>query len=98
MVQTVNSILLPPGQQKIFLEKPRVLRRIFFRITALLPLTANYQSNVSFDDPMFYTFYALMGPTTYFEASGEGIYQGNVWVRNASTVSIYYAVSEILIE
>ena len=97
MVQTVKSLILSAGQQKIFLEKPRVLRRIFFRITALLPLTANYQSKVSFDDPMFYNYYALLGPTTYFEASGDEIYQGNIWVRNVSTVTIYYTVSEILI-
>ena len=98
MAQTVKSISLQAQQQKIFLEKPLVLRRIFFRITALLPLAANYQSKISFDDPMFYDFYSLLGPAVYFEAKGEGICQGDIWVRNASTISVYYAVTEILVD
>jgi len=97
MAQTVKSLRLSPGQQKIFFEKPCVLHRIFFRITAVLPLTANYLSKVSFDDPMFYTHYTLLGPTTYFEASGEGIYQGNIWVRNASVANLLYTTTEILV-
>ena len=97
MVQTVKSLTLHPGQQMILIEKPLVLRRIFLKISALLPLTANYLSEISFDDPMFYSFYALLGPNVYFEAKGEGIFQGNVWVRNASTTSIFYTATEILV-
>ena len=96
MVQTVNSVILSPGQQKIFCEKPLALRRIFFRITALLPLTANYSSEISFDDPLFYSYTVLIGPTIYFEAAGQDVFQGNIWVRNVSTVSIWYSTTEIL--
>ena len=97
MVQTVKSLSLPPQQQKIFIEKPRVLRRIFFGISAVLPATAGYRSEISFDDPGFYTYYTLIGSTVYFEAKGEEICQGNVWVRNESTISITYSATEILV-
>ena len=97
MVQTVKSWSLPSQQQKIFLEKPRTLRRIFFEISAVLPATAGYRSEISFDDPMFYTYYTLIGPILSFEAKGEGIFQGNVWVRNVSSVSITYSLSETLV-
>jgi len=97
MAQTINYWTLPPGQQKIFFEKPRALSRIFFKISAILPLTANYGSKISFDDPMFYTFYFLLGPVLFFEAKGEGIFQGNVWVRNVSAINITYSTTEILV-
>ena len=97
MAQTVKSWVLLPGQQKIFIEKPHALSRIFFRITALLPLTANYTSKISFDDPLFYTYYLLLGPVIFFEAKGEGIFQGNVWVRNVSAIAITYSTTEILV-
>ena len=97
MVQTVNSVILSPGHQKIFCEKPLALRRIFFKISALLPLTANYGSRISFDDPLFYTSYLLIGPVLSFEAKGKGIFQGNVWVHNESTISITYSTTEILV-
>ena len=97
MTQTVKSHALPPGQQILFIEKPRALRRIFIKISAVLPLTANYRSKISFDDPMFYTFYLFLGPVISFEAKGEGLFQGNIWVRNESTVSIIYTATEILV-
>ena len=97
MVQTVRSLSLHPGEQTVLVEKPHALSRIFFGISALLPLTVNYKSKISFDDPMFYTYYILLGPTIYFEAKGEGIFQGNVWVRNESTISITYSLTEILV-
>jgi len=96
MAQTVKSQALYPGQQIVLIEKPHALSRIFIRISALLPQAANYRSKISFDDPMFYTYYILLGPTTYFEAKGEGIFQGNVWVRNESNISITYTATEIL--
>jgi len=97
MTQTVKSQTVSPGQQILFIEKPRALRRIFIKISAVLPLTANYRSKISFDDPMFYTFYLFLGPVICFEAKGEGLFQGNIWVRNESTVSIIYTATEILV-
>ena len=97
MAQTVKSIRLQPNQQGIFLERPHVLSRIFFRIVAILPTTANYISKISFDDPLFSDYYTLLGSNTFFEAEGNGIFQGNVFVWNLSSINILYSVSEILI-
>ena len=97
MVQTVKSIRLASGQQGVFLEKPHVLSRVFFKITAILPTTSNYMSEISFDDPTFRSFYVLNGPAKYFEAKGEGIFQGDVWVLNASDQNLQYTATEILI-
>ena len=97
MVQTVKSVRLPPDQQGIFLERPHALSRIFFKITAILPLTVNYESRISFDDPLFVDYYTLLGSNIYFAAEGDGIFQGNIFVRNQSTVNILYSVMEILV-
>ena len=97
MVQTIKSVRLLPGQQGIFLERPHVLSRIFFKIIAILPQTVNYMSKISFDDPLFVDYYSLLGSHTYLEAEGEGIFQGNIFVRNESSVNILYSVIEILI-
>ena len=96
MVQTVKSLRLQPGQQGIFLKRPHVLSRIFFKIAAILPQTVNYQSKISFDDPLFFDYYTLLGTNTYFEAEGDGIFQGNVFVRNESSINILYSTIEIL--
>ena len=97
MVQTVQTVILHAGQQKIFFEKPHVLSRIFFKIVAILPTTANYMSKISFDDPLFVNYYTLLGSNTYFEAEGGGIFQGNIFVRNESSVNILFSIIEILI-
>ena len=97
MVQTIRSETLLPGQKMILLEKPLVLNRIFFSIRALADQSAWYQSKVSFDDPLFHSFYVLNGPGKYFEAKGEGIFQGDVWVLNASDQNLQYTATEILI-
>ena len=97
MVQTVMYSSLPSGQQKIFLEKPRVLRRIFFKIVALLQPTVGYPSKISFGDPMFYSYFVLNGSNTSLESEGEGIYQGDIWVRNQSNITVGYTATEILI-
>ena len=97
MVQTVKSIRLPPGQQKIFLKRPHVSCRIFFKVVAILPLTVNYESRISFDDPLFLEYYTLLGTNTYFEAEGDGIFQGNVFVHNNSSVNILFSTTEILV-
>ena len=97
MVQTVKSLRLSIGQQKIFLERPRALSRIFFKIVAILPQTVNYESRISFDDPLFLEYFTLLGTNTYLEAEGDGIFQGNIFVLNKSTVNILYSVTEILV-
>jgi len=97
MVQTVKSIRLASGQQGVFLEKPHVLSRVFFKITAILPTTSNYMSEISFDDPLFVDYYTLLGANTSLEAEGDGIFQGNIFVSNQSTVNILYSTIEILI-
>ena len=97
MVQTVVSKTLSAGSKMIFLEKPRALIRIFFSIRALADQSTWYQSRLSFDDPLFHSYYVLDGPAKYFEARGEGIFQGDVWVLNASDQNLQYTATEILI-
>ena len=97
MVQTVKSLTLSSGIKQIIFEKPHVLRRIFVRIVSLLPTSAGYKSNISFDDPSFYSFFTLTAKDTSFEVRGEGIFQGNIWLRNQSSVSIMYTATEILV-
>ena len=97
MVQTVQTLTLHAGQQKIFFEKPHVLRRIFVSIQVLAPPEAWAESRISFGDPMFYSYYTLAGFSKYFEAKGEGIFQGDMWVFNNATGDLSYTLSEILI-
>ena len=97
MVQIVKSVRLQPGQQGIFLERPHVLSRIFFKIVAILPHTVSYMSKISFGDPLFLEYYTLLGTNIYFEAEGSGIFQGNIFVRNESPVNILFSTAEILI-
>ena len=96
MVQTVKSWSLHPGQQMILVEKPHALRRIFIKILALLPLTSNYRSKISFDDPEFNSFYVLDESARYFEAKGEDICQGDIWVLNVSNMNLLHTATEIL--
>ena len=97
MVQTVWSLVLSPGGKSIIVKKPLVLCRIFFSITAFAPSNEWHRTKISFDDPSFISFYILDGPARYFEAKGEGIFQGNVWIYNQSTVDLLYTSTEILI-
>ena len=97
MVQRVWTETILAGHKKIMFEKPLVLRRIFFSINALVPPDAWCESRVSFDDPMFYSFYTLAGYSKYFEAKGEGIFQGDVWVLNTSGVGVLYTSTEVLV-
>ena len=97
MVQTVQSIILPAGQRKMFFEKPHVLSRIFCSIRVLVPPETWAESRISFDDPMFHSYYTIAGFSKYFEAKGEGISQGDVWVLNAATGDMLYTITEILI-
>ena len=98
MAQTVVSLTIPAGQQRVLIEKPLSLYRIFFSVRAIAPDTSWYQSKISLGDPLFRTFYVIDGPAKYFEATGEGIFQGDVWVRNTSAMSLFYTASEILVE
>jgi len=97
MVQTVMSKTLLAGEKKLLIEKPRILRRIFFSIRALSDQSTWYQSRISFDDPLFHSYYVIDGPAKYFEAKGEGIFQGDVWVLNASDQNLQYVSTEILV-
>ena len=97
MVQTVQTIILQAGQQKIFFEKPHVLRRIFVSIGVFAPPEAWAESRISFDDPMFHSYFTLAGFSKYFETKGEGIFQGDIWVFNNTTGDLPYALTEILI-
>jgi len=96
MVQTIRTVSIAPGQKKIMIKKPQVLCRIFFSIQAFADLNMWYQSKISFDDPNFTSYFSLNGPAKYFAAKGENIFQGNVWVLNASTVDLQYSATEIL--
>ena len=97
MVQNIRTLTILAGKKIIVFEKPQVLRRIFFSVRALADQTAWYKSMVSFGDPRFYSFYVLNGPAKYFEAQGEGIFQGDVWIWNASDQNLEYTITEILV-
>ena len=97
MVQTVRSETILAGSKKIIFEKPLVLHRIFFSINVLVPPDTWCESRVSFDDPMFLSYYTLAGYTKYFEAKGEGISQGDVWLFNTSSGDVLYTFTEILV-
>jgi len=96
MVQTICTLMIPAGIRKIILERPHSLHRIFFSVGVIIDLSGWYDSRMSFDDPRFDSFYALNGARTYFEAKGEDIFQGDVWIYNASDKSLYYSATEIL--
>ena len=97
MVQTVKSLTMASGIKKIIFEKPLVLRRIYVKIVSILPQSEGYKSNISFGDPSFYSYFIITGGHPEFEAKGEGIFQGDIWLRNQSSVSIYYTATEILV-
>jgi len=88
--------MVPAGQKTIMIEKPHALNRIFFSVMVITPTTTWYDVRMSFDDPMFSSFYSLTGWTKYFEARGVDIFQGNVWVRNYSDKDLYISATEIL--
>ena len=96
MVQTVRSITILAGEKMIIVEKPQVLHRVFFSVQVFADPTAWLESKISFDDPLFISFYALDGPARYFEARGDDIFQGNVWVYNISDTNLLYSATEIL--
>jgi len=97
MAQTLRTITLSAGDKTILVAKPLVLCRIFVSVRAFADDAKWYQSKLSFDDPTFTSFFVLNGPGKYFEAKGEGIFQGNIWGQNTSAVSLQYTMTEILI-
>ena len=97
MAQTLWSKMVYVGCKVILFEKPQALRRIFFSITALVDPADWCKSWISFGDPTFTSHYTFNGPVKHFEAKGEGIFQGDIWGLNASTVSLQYTMTEILV-
>jgi len=97
MVQTVKSRMVYSGWKVCLLEKPLVLNRIFFNITVLFDATMDCQARMSLGDPRFSTYYTLNNQVFYFEARGEGIFQGDVWVENVSPSDLLFVRSEILV-
>ena len=96
MVQTLVSVNLLAGEKIILFEKPHVLRRIFFSVRAMEGADLSREMWLSFDDPDFCSHYAIDGPEKYFEAAGEDIFQGNIWLRSNSLTDFLVAATEIL--
>ena len=96
MVQNIRTVFMHAGGKKIIFEKPCTLRRIFFSINVMTALTEWYETQISFDDPHFFSYYMINGPKKYFEAKGEDVFQGNIWAYNVSDHDLTYALSEIL--
>ena len=96
MVQTVHSVTILAGEKILLIEKPRVLHRVFFSIVAFADQTAWLESKISFDDPNFVSFYVIDGPAKYFQAEGDDIFQGNIWIYNISDTNLLYSATEIL--
>ena len=96
MVQTISTHVIPAGEKMIVVDKPLKLQRIFFSVYVVASQASWYDVKISFDDPLFHSYYALNGPKKYFEATGEDIFQGNVWVINQSDVGLLFSVTEIL--
>ena len=97
MVQTVRSETISAGHKKIMFEKPLALRRIYISIQTIAPVEAWCESRVSFDDPEFHSYYTMAGQAKYFEAKGEGMFQGDVWVLNTSSGDVQYTLTDILV-
>ena len=96
MVQTVRTITISADQKKIVFDKPSVLTRIFFSIGTTTDETVWHKTKISFDDPLFCSFYMLEGGITNFEAEGQDIFQGNIWAHNLTDTILFYSLTEIL--
>jgi len=96
MVQIVRSLSLSTGQKKIILEKPYSLSRIFFLVKTIADPQAWCTTWLSFDDPLFCSYYTMAAGAKYFEARGEDIFQGNIWLYNISGGDLIYTATEIL--
>ena len=96
MVQTVRSLTILAGEKMVMIEKPQALHRVFFSIQAFADQNTWLETKISFDDPQFRSFYVLDGSARYFEANGEDIFQGNIWVYNISGTNLLLSATEIL--
>ena len=96
MAQTVCSLLILAEEKKVLLEKPHILHRIFFSVRVLARSDAWFDVKISFDDPLFHSYYVLNGPEKYFEATGADIFQGSVWGFNNSGINLWLLTTEIL--
>ena len=97
MVQTVKTPFVQPQEKIIIFEKPHILKRVFFHIGVAVGDNTWYPVKISFDDPLFHSYYALNGPKKYFEAAGVDIFQGNIWAGNYdSGTDVLITATEIL--
>ena len=96
MVQTLISKNIIGGEKFILFEKPHVLQRIFFSIRVMVDASLSREVRLSFDDPDFHLYYAIDGPEKYFEASGNDIFQGNIWLKSNTSSPVLVAATEIL--
>jgi len=96
MVQTLFTHLLPAGEKMIMFEKPHSLHRIFFSVCVLTGVNAWYDFRMSFDDPMFRSYFMLNGPAKDFKVGGADIFQGDIWVLNLSSTDLRFTATEIL--
>ena len=96
MVQTVSSCKILAGEKRIVFEKPRSLHRIFFSIDRIADQTSWHTTMISFDDPLFRSYFSLNGSLNLFKAEGVDIFQGNIWAYNISDIDFWYSRTEIL--
>ena len=96
MVQNICTLLIQPGEKRVIFKKPCVLSRVFFSIRVMTASASWYETQISFGDPNFVSYYMINGPEKYFEAEGADIFQGDIWVYNKSDLALTYALSEIL--
>jgi len=97
MAQIVKSQTISVGQKMIVLKKPNVSNRIFFSIYVVRAPADWSASLVSFGDPLFRSYFVLDGSLLCFEAKGEGIFQGDIWVSNVSSKDLLFTMTEILV-
>ena len=97
MVQTVRSQWIPSGWKIRLLDKPLVLNRIFVSVKVLTDPTNDYRIYLSLGDPGFFSYYVISKRVPYFEAKGDGIFQGDIWIQNVSTVDLLLTMTEILV-
>ena len=96
MVQTVSSVKILAGKKRIVIEKPHFLSRIFFSIHRIGDTVSWHETRISFDDPLFRSYFTLNGSLNVFKAEGVDIFQGNIWAYNVSDTDLWCACTEIL--
>ena len=96
MVQTVRTVRLTLGEKIILFEKPHVLHRVFFSVRQISGSSVWAPSAISLGDPQFLSYYWITAASNYFQAKGNDIFQGDIWLRNDVAEFQYYAATEIL--